>query len=346
MLGGSSPTDWAQVLSLPRAVVVVEIHDTEGGARRRGMALLSELSRNLAEPPATLKELEKIVRAAATAETVTLAVIVPVGTEILSVLAGRGSVYLRRGERMAEILAAAGSVSGSAVAGDTIVVVSGSFAPILTPEELAPLFDHLPAEAVAERITLAIHRKPKTAEEVSGTGEPSGAAGIVRIGQFVPEDVSPREQSPEHEIRGPRNSLPRVFRSVLTSGTEHRALGRIRRHPPVRALGLIVIAAASILLFIAVVALGLRAQQSSRENSGTRLVLSEVRRMLDESQAVRELNPGRSRELLRQARDTLAPLTVSRSGMKREIDEMNRQVTAALTDAMRVYAASPPALSH
>lgn len=182
VVGPTTRTRWGQVLHLPTAYGVVEISFPDGGARAKGIHLLSELSARLTDAPTSLNRLTDIARESAQEGIETILLCVPVGHVVYLALQGSGDVYLRRGQKFARLLHGSGSISGEIQPGDTIILASAEFSRALSMEEAAGVFDHLVPSEVAERLTLLLHEKPY--------GEGS-AAMVLQFGEEIDIEETP-----------------------------------------------------------------------------------------------------------------------------------------------------------
>lgn len=79
VVGPTTLTHWGQVLTLPHVYGVVEVSFPDGGARAKGVHILTELSRRLDTQPVSLKELQDIASEVVEEGVETVLLCVPVG---------------------------------------------------------------------------------------------------------------------------------------------------------------------------------------------------------------------------------------------------------------------------
>lgn len=336
VVGKTTETDWCQVLSLPGAYAVIEVHEPSGNARQRGISILSQLHRKLNPPPVSLTDIASLADSFFTPEVISLSILIPVGGILYIVLRGKGAVYVRRENQFATLLNLQGAVSGSVSLGDCVLLSTGGFVTALLPGEIAALFDHLSSVEVAEQLTLALHQK-----ETDG----AAASCIFQVTGMESEEVAPGPDQTQPVETLPRRSerFRSIFRRVpfRRSFISH-ALIRFRENP--RKLKAAAVVAVIMLVFAVTVFRGISHKNESRQDQEARLVISQARLLYDEGSALRDLNPTRGRMLLKQAKDLLTPLLADNDAASlvgRDLMMLYGQVDETLTLTMQSYEIIP-----
>lgn len=316
VVGVAGDVHWGQVFLSPAAYGVVEIDDPDGRARDRGVAVLSRLSELTVEPPRSLKRAQEVALDVFQERVTSLILLVPVGAVLYVVLLGEGQVLLKRADRLAALIAGPGAISGEVKERDTLMLMTRSVSAALSHEEVSNLFDNLDATAVAEKMTIAIHKHE------AGLG---GAGLIFQVKGLTPAEAEepPRSVQPVRRahIRKRIKSLPVAWRRPMV---------------PVTAL--------LILLFVVSVGLGIRRQLGQKVEADVARAMTDARHALDEGVALLELNPVKGRERLMVARGVLAPLAGSLSPTTAEgkaVSKLYKDVTDQLTIAMQVHREEP-----
>lgn len=328
VVGPTTLTHWGQVLQLPNAYGVVEVSFPDGGARAKGIHLLSLLSVKVTDTPASLSGLVGVVDEVAGDGVETILLCVPVGHVIYLALHGKGDVYLRRGREFARLLHDTGSISGEIRPGDTIILASAEFSRALTQEEAGAVFDHLSPAEVAEKLTLLLHEKPY------GDGS---AAMVLQFGE-----VSMEAEPAPARVAVDRLAKTKVFLAHFHPRRVKRHLSipvlkndfkRLQSHPKRVTFYL---TAALIALFAVAVILGIWKQASMGVSPRDAAKVSDARHALDEGVALLSLNPVKGRERLVMAKQLLDPLKKTR-----EITELLRQINDNLTQSMQIAKITP-----
>lgn len=311
VVGETSVTRWSQVLTLPHAYAVVEVEDADGIGRSHGVRLLTELTHRLDAHPVSLHDVERIVNDVFDTGTVTLAVLVPVGTVLYIVLKGRGIVYLKRKELLATLLNRPGGISGEVQPGDTVLLVSAGITDALSREDISGTFDHLPAVEAAEKLTLLLHQSAEARY---------GAALVFQVQAFLEEDAYGGERAvavseDQHPEKPVTETVPspsfisRLIRRIRTrriptlSGIKRRLSSLVRNPRFTRAFASTLIVS----VFLSSVVLGFLKQTGNRTTKEFEAAYAESKAALDEGLALRELNPLKSRERVSDARKILEP---------------------------------------
>ncbi|MBI4066447.1 hypothetical protein HY411_01905 [Candidatus Gottesmanbacteria bacterium] len=318
VVGVADNVHWGQVYLSPTAYGVVEVEDLDGHARDWGVRVLARLSEQTVDPPKSLKGAQEIAIKAMEERVVSLILLVPVGAILYVVLLGEGAVLLKRGDKLAALMDQPGAISGEVQEGDTLILMSRSVARALTHEETNALFDHLDAPAVAEKMTLALHKHQ------DGTG---GAALTVQVKGLTPIEAEE----------------PSMSRATVQTAHSWR-FNRLRSLPAVWRRPMVPITAILILLFIVSVLLGIRKQMGQTVHADVARVLTEAQHAFDEGVALLELNPVKGRERLTVARDQLSSLRESLSPSSSEgkaVAKLYKDVTDQLTIAMQVQRKEP-----
>lgn len=308
VVGVADDVHWGQVFLSPIAYGVVEVDDPDGRARHWGVKVLTWLSEQTADPPKSLKAAQEIAIKAMEDRVISLILLVPVGAVLYVVLLGEGKVLLKRGDHLATLMDKPGAISGEVRENDTLTLMSRSVSNTLSHKEINDLFDHLDSLAVAEKMTLALHKHE------AGAG---GAGLIFQVKGLTP--VEAEETPPRPQQISPR--LPAAWRRPMV---------------PITAI--------FILLFVVSVVLGLRRQLGQKMEADVVRVLTDAQHAFDEGVALLELNPVKGRERLTVARETLGPLRESLSPSSTEgkaVVKLYQEVTDQLTIAMQVHRAEP-----
>lgn len=330
VVGSASDNQWGQVLMTPGAYGVIEIEDSNGAAREIGIHLLSRLTQKLVVPPASLTDLIKVVDENFNFQIVTLVLLVPIDNVLYVVLRGEGAVYLKRGEKLAQLLVKPGEISGEARVGDTLILASSSFIKTLTPNEIEGVFDHATPIEVAEKLTLSLHEK---------NSSPGCVALIFQVENFLESEETVAVAQPELKHHNSIFRRIRERRLPTISGIKRRLL-RLLHRPK------ILLAAVSLLLllfFVISVILGLQKQFGNRQNQVIASAISEAQRTYEEGLALGDLNAIKGREKLAQANKIIEPWqklsTRTPDGYK--ISVLTKQIDEAMELAMQINRGEP-----
>lgn len=325
VVGITDEVHWGQVFLSPSAYGIVEIDDPDSRARDWGVKVLSALSEQTTDPPKSLKAARDIAIKAMEETVVSLILLVPVGTIVYVVALGQGKVLLKRGDNLATLMDQPGAISGEVEGGDTLILISRSVVKSLPREEINTLFDHFDAPAVAEKMTLILHKYE------AGTG---GAALIFQVKGLMPME---EEAPPPVAIRHTSKRFPGLRRMKERLHTL-TLLRQLADRP------MVFISAMLIFLFIISVALGIARQMGQKVHTDVARVITTAQHAFDEGVALLELNPVKGRERFTVARDELASLRESLSPSSAEgkaVAKLYKDVTDQLTIAMQVNSAEP-----
>ncbi len=280
-----------------------------------------------------------------------LIVFVTVGNVIYLVVRGKGIVYLKRKTELASLMHQDGAISGEVKLHDTLLLASDGFSGVLTREELSGLFDHLPAQEIAEKLTLMLHEK--TGGEgsvalvfgVTEFSEPPSAAVMdsdEALDTLPPVDADAPDL--DHTLPPPQvdpKKAEKSRRHFFDMSALGNKLKSIQMHPRFYTA---IVPIFFTLLFIISVTLGVMKQSSMKKSQRVEAVLSGVQHALDEGVALLELNPAKGRERLEQAKAQLDPLreTVSTRTLEgRKVAQMYQSITDNLTQALHVTRTEP-----
>lgn len=320
-----APTDdthWGQVLMVPTAYGVIEIVNEEGLAQSIGLRLLSVLSERLSSPVLSLADLSAIVTDQRNPSVVSLVLLVPIGMTVYVVLSGGGAAYIKRGDRLAKLLGATGSLSGQLQLGDIILLVTKGFEKAVGEDELSRAFDHLDTPAIAENLTMRLAQEP---EAVGSAGLVFGVGHVVA----VEEEVVAEPVYPEAPVTTPfRFHFRRAIRQRLA---EKNGV-------------LLAIVAVSTILFLGSVMLGIRKQFSVGVDTHVAGSILEAQHAYDEGVALLDLNSVKGRERLSEAKiilDALVATVSAKTKTGRQIVTLSKDVNDRLTMAMQVYRGEP-----
>lgn len=311
VVGPSDTTHWGQVIVSPAAYGVVELASAD--AQKAGIELLTTLSQRLVTPPVSLQEIKKLASDVHFEGVETVLLLVPVGSVIYVALFGSGAVYLKRGQSTSRLLEGAGALSGEVKEGDTLLLCSRSMHETVSEETLLNVFDHLRAQDVAEKLTLALHER----------GSSTGATALIfQVAAFIHTE----------EERG----LPRPMETVWRFPTRlYRKLLRLDvRFPRFRSLSLV--STLFILLFGVSVVLGIVKKTQTSTSREVQQAIAAATHSFEEGVALMELNPVKGRERLTQAKTTLEPFTTIQ-----RVRELYKQVSDSLTMALHSVRAEP-----
>ncbi len=345
VVGPASSTHWGQVLLLPEGYGVVEVAFEDGAARAFGIHLLSVLSQKVSRGLTSLKEIQDIVDESIEEGVQTILLCIPVGGVVYLVVGGTGDVYLKRGHEFARLLHGSGAISGEVKIGDTLLLASKEFSKALTQEEFARVFDDLPPQEIAERLTLLLHEK--------AYGEGSAALILQIDDETFPQEevVISKQDKPVLPQRASVNIAapvlsrlkPRLLalRRYLSLIYIKEFVKSLKSHPKKMTATITIFL---VLLFGVSVLLGLIKQSTQNNNQSVAGILSDAKHALDEGVALQSLNPVKGRERLVQAKALLAPLRTSvnaRSAEGRQVADLYREVTDNLTQAMQINKVKP-----
>lgn len=323
VVGPADGTHWGQVLISPTGYGIVEISDSLGEAQSRGVRILSLLGKKVSNPLASLSSVEDAVSAVWETGITSLIVLVPVGAVVYLVLRGKGNVYVKRGKELANLMHAAGGVSGEVREGDTILLVSHGFSRMLTHTDIVGMFDHLPAAEVAEKLTLRLHEKPGGEGAVALVFEVAGLEETAPLPSAASEKVGEEPGAPP---RVPREKIISLLHAV-----------RSLRHDPKRLTRAAAIMLTS--LFLISVAVGMWKQTVAKKNEHVTSALSDARHAFEEGVALLDLNPVKGRERLGEAKNLLEPvlsLVNPRTREGRDVKLLYDQVGDNLTQSLQI----------
>lgn len=346
VVGKTDEVHWGQVLIAPSAYGVVEIEDPAGLARQHGVGSLIKLSGMLEKPPTSLSQVQKVAEAVMGDGIVSLILLVPVGTVVYLVMRGQGAIYLKRGQQLACLLKQSGELSGEVNAGDTLLLVSKSFAQALNGEQLTSVFDHLSATEAAEKLTLLLH------EAEDGRG---GAGFIFQVHELIPLEeetiiskTAVAQPVYEKVAEAERSGISLVaVKEAFSRRHLVRLYHALKRFLPVlrgRNKLVILVSAVLIVFFIVSVIIGIRREFGLSQSTQTTKALTAAQHAYDEGVALLDLNPIKGRERLVQAKQLLSPLlptASSKSKTGRQIKALYEQVTDSLGLAMQVNRGEP-----
>lgn len=333
VVGQISETHWGQVLQSPHAYAVVEIRAPDGGARQLGINVLSTLTDALAVLPNSLHETVGVVEAAVSEEVVSLILLIKVGATLFVASHGGGKVFLKRKQLLAKLVDGTHAISGTLVAGDTIIAASTQFVSILGEQELASVFDNFTPQEVAEKLTLMLHTHGQASE--------GGAACIYHVTDIesINSDV-PHINADKRLVSSPFSTVSRIpfFGRAYLRRWYHALKERMKDTPLVSFIPTILL-----VLFLVSVVLGIRFQVTSTSNTRVRNTITEAEHAFEEGTALLDLNPVKGRERLARAKSLLDPLQNRRvtSSDMRKAQKLYADVSTSLTKAMQVYTVSP-----
>ncbi|KKU83597.1 MAG: hypothetical protein UY10_C0004G0005 [Microgenomates group bacterium GW2011_GWA2_47_8] len=331
VVGPIDDSRWGQVFISPTAYGVVEIEDSRGNARNRGVGILTKLSQQLEIPPKSLRVCQEVAIKVMEEGVVSLLLLVPIGRVLYIVLLGEGTVFLKRGEQLSCLMNKVGAISGEVSEGDTVALISRSAIASLPREAFTHVFDHLSALEVAEKLTLLLH------ETHGGNG---AAALIFQVKGLIPiEEDAPVSSSLLVSRRG--------IASVI--GDPRRVVSFIRRKTPASMIGvprrpMAIVTIVLGVLFLVSVVLGVRKQMNVRKNTDIAKAVASAQHALDEGVALFPLNSVKGRERLTQAKDILAPIAAGispKSKEGRDIALLYGQIIDNLTLAMQITKVEP-----
>ncbi len=341
VVGVVDETHWGQVLILPHAYGVVEV--TSPNALTTGIGILSTLTNALSRPPTSLDAVSAIARAVANEHVASLILLVPLANVIYLVVAGSGTVYVKRGDTLSVLLAEAGSISGEVKEGDTILLATKGITSILSKEKLSSVFDHLRPQEAAEKLTILTHEQ----QGVSG-----GASLIFQVEKIVAveeETSEPEVLVEESAVAQPTIvSSGKFFSKVRSFRPHHFSRARrvlqnrfaFRRSPSKR----MALVAVILIIFVMSVALGITKQSTNSRSRSVVAALSSAQRAYDEGMALLPLNALKGRQRLQAAKAELDPLvkTISpRSKEGKSLALLSQQIADAITQSLAVTHGEP-----
>lgn len=354
VIASTNDVHWGQVLILPTAYGVIEVEDERGNAQNIGLLLLQHLSEKLNQPIVSLSELEEVASLFHSPHLVGAAILVPVGMVAYLLLAGSGGVYLSRKDRLSKLLSSPGSLSGTLVPRDTLLLVTGSFIRAIGEQDLLGLFQEHDQSGQEEAGDLAGKLTMRISEAEGGTG----AAGLVfRVDRTI---ATEEESTPAVLVAAPEvikeptehNKLRRYVRVLgkYGSGVVHggyRWWQKIRKRFSGRNGIIALVALVSLGVFLVSVGLGIRKQYINRTQASVIESLTEAQHAFDEGSALLDLNPVKGRERLSVAKEIVDTLTVSvspKTKTGREVAKLSEEINGRLTVAMQVYRGDPALL--
>lgn len=347
VVGETTPNAWGQVLLSPDIYGVVEINDPDSVATAKGISTLTHIGQLAGGEITSLTKLEDAVKRVATRETTTVLLLKPVGEVMYLVLHGAGAVYLKRGDKIAPLLAGPGAVSGVVKEKDIILLVSKTFIEIFNSEELTAIFDHLNAVEAAEKLTLLLHEK----------NAGFGAAGLIfEVNQFKDEEEEELgtikseitqekplwkvfRKSKRFGVNIARQTLPVSWRQKLAPW-----LRKIKNKISGENNFVGIIALIFGILFIVSVVMGISKQISSKQDKAINQAITEAQRLFNEGTALIPLSPLKGRERLTQAKEAL--VNISSKVSPRTKTGLNyaallQKINDNLTQALQVNKSEP-----
>jgi len=344
-VGHVDEVHWGQVLVTPHAYGVVEVQDNDRQARQVGIQILTELTHRLSLGVLSLEDLENIAWSIYSKKIVTAAMLVPVGKIAYLVACGSGLVYLKRGDKLATLIAGNGAISGELQKGDTLLLVSCGFTQAVSKTSLVSVFDHLPPRDVAERLTILLHEK---------TDIPGAVALVFQVADFISDEEQEAYENKRVNDTGSTSNSTRVFAEgridlVLKKlirfdlNRIYLFLNRLKSGQKKRSfMGLLAFAAAG--LFIGSVILGIWKQAQNASNRAVTNAIADARIAYEEGTALLDLNSIKGRERLAEARNILEPYlekTSEKSSTGRELRKLHNEIMSNLTQALRIFKVTP-----
>jgi len=346
VVGPISETHWGQILQLPHAYGVVEVHRPSGGALQHGIHVLARLTERLSKPPTSLKAVESIAQEIGDESIISLILFIPVGAIVYVVIYGKGAVYLKRGEELAILVREAGAISGEIAQGDTLLLASGALTSVVSQKELATIFDHLMPKEAAEKLTFLLHGQAVTA---------SGSAALIfQATELVPVEEEPLSSEEVLEVSaiaqpsapvtgldhiGARRYWPRHFFAKVSSFRPHR-FSAYRRKPKF----VTIVATGFFILFGVSVVFGLAKQTNNIKTQAINQAIVNAQHIFDEGSALLPLNAAKGRERLSQAKAMLEPLiktTPPKSQEGKKLVSLYQQIVDNLTQSLAVTHGEP-----
>lgn len=337
VVGVSTSVHWAQTIKTPYTYGVIEISDTTGNAQEKGMKELSRIIEVCTETKGNIRDIETML-ATMDPSPESYLMVIPDQDHVTILLHGGGTAYLKRGETYAKLLDQPGIISGSMHAGDVILLISKTCSQMVSQETLFGVFDHSHAQTVAEKLTIRLH---------DHTVQDACAALIYEVTEIQEDEPVPIE-SPDIPQRTPQ--LPGVAASVrrfLPHGI-HINIVDIKRH--VRTLfhngsnpGFWIMLIFGMVL-LGSVAIGIKNEIFIQRDSSATKAMDEAKQLFTEGTALMDLNPVKGRARLNSAKLVLEPIEVKISRQTktgRQVDELYKQIDAALIQAKRIYKETP-----
>lgn len=319
IVGKKSDIHWAQTLKAPRGFGVVEVRDEEGKAQEKGMHIIRALTEKLEDPDATVSDIFRVVDGLRDSVARTILLCVPQDDGVAVILYGEGIVYLKRDGQLARLRSREGTISGKIRPGDIIFLASRTLQYLVSEEELMQVFDHLPAEEIAEKVAFHLHEK-------------NGSEGYA--GLFI-EVTSPDTPDRKPAFSDHGKSYMKKF-----SELSRHSRGALKRF---RSLDIRITAVLLLIFFISVI-MGIRNEMAHRQGAEAQKSLKEIERLYDEGIALIDLNGLKSRDRLLEAKalldasqKTIAPKT--KEG--RQLEELAQKIADALPRATQEYEATP-----
>jgi len=347
VVGKTDENHWGQVLLAPTAYGIIEIEDADGIARQRGVQVLTKLTRQVNRDIVSMADVREAAESVWEESAKTVILLVPVGSVVYLVLKGVGSVFLKRGESLSHLMGEEGAISGEVQPGDVFLLASAGFTAAMTSEELSQVFDNLSPQEVSEKLTVLLHGKE------NGRG---GAALIFSVAELVSQDIASGEEEEPPQARAPfietlkrthgffrKMNVRRIVaraRRISVKTLFHRML-LVRERRPRLAM---VVALVFLLFFGVSVFLGIRRQTMSKRNVAAESTMSDAQHLLEEGQALMDLNAVKGRERLHEAKDLLEPLLATlpeRSEEGKAVRELSKQIEDNLTQALRIVRFEP-----
>ncbi len=353
VVGIVDETHWGQVLLLPHAYGVVEVELPSGGALAHGITLLSKLTKLLSQPPTSLAAAQTIANTISQGGGIaSLILLVPAGDVVYLVVAGQGTVYLKRGSELAILMESSGSISGEVRTGDTLLLAGSGLTRSVSKEKFAAVFDHESPSQVAEKVTMFLHE----------AGGSAGSAGLIfQVEKLIPMEEERIEDLVEAEVETSAVAQPvissrrpfglaqgRPFLSKVRSFRPHhlsraRAIVRSRLIRRGRFSKRFIAAALVLLLFVGSIVVGLSKKAGNTNTATMVAATTNAQHAYDEGMALLTLNTVKGRERLEEAKALLEPFakTAPRSKEGKTLLALYEQISQSIIQSLAVTKSEP-----
>lgn len=326
VVGPIDVTHWGQVLMNPIAHGVVEVEAHQ--AQEVGIRTLTNLAKQIEESNDEVRDVVATVSRQSFEDGVkTVILFIPLGNTVHIALYGNGTVFLRRGERLAKLLDRTGVIFGEVQPGDLVLLTSRSFLNHLREEQIKHVLEGTDSSGIAEQLTLLLH---ETAPSVGAT------ACVIQIPHLHEEKSIPIPLRQKRTISHVFSSILTVVSSMHWSGFAALIFSRRAR---IAALVTIVL-----LFFSTSIVLGIQKQLSNTQAYVVNQKIGEAKSVMEEGIALLDLNPLKARQRLTHAKELLEPLiktTSARSREGRELFAVYRTAMDTLTQAQHQVLVTP-----
>ena len=341
ILGHNDGYHWAQTIKTRFVYGVVEVSEETGNASTKGLSIIKKITDCCAQHVPSVSALQETLTSIA-GPSVSLVLIVLAGTKAYMYVKGTGHAYIKRNGTLAGLLHAEGEIEGSIRKGDMFLLMTEGLGEVTDESVIMTVFDHLPAEDVAEKLTTKIW--------MNAQGK-SYAGIVVSVFDVIEEgtsDVSVLSPAPEEDKKIERNVYEpvgntRERRLGTFSVTIKKYLRKISHKLEDRTIRILVGIAVLILVCIGI---GVYREIAGRTGAETLALIKTGEEKITEGDALLSMSPVKARVAFEEGKQalTIAEKKVSnKSKDGRKIADLLQTINEKLTEATRTFDVTPEA---